>query len=144
MLQGILHGSVVDEDGLVHQVATCTLSASSTRTTTSRTSRGIDERIIDDTTEAFKVFVLDAITIKLPVERLRADQGTEITDEESQSYCHNTGLKLKFARTATPQQVELWERDGRKNLANMTRRTLGDSRLRKRLWENLCRALHTW
>ena len=67
------------------------------------------------------------------IQRLRGDQGTELTNADVRQYCLDTGIKLEFASQNTPQQIGANERAGR-TIVNIVRCLLADSGLPKFLW----------
>ena len=70
------------------------------------------------------------------LERLRADKEGENTGAAFRKYCLDVGIKLKFASTNTPQQIDANERIDR-TLAGMVRCLLSDSGLPPFLWREL-------
>ena len=70
------------------------------------------------------------------IQRLRGDQGTELTNADVRQYCLDTGIKLEFASQNTPQQIGANERAGR-TIVNIVRCLLADSGLPKFLWGEL-------
>ena len=70
------------------------------------------------------------------IQRLRGDQGTELTNADVRQYCLDTGIKLEFASQNTPQQIGANERAGR-TIMNIVRCLVADSGLPKFLWGEL-------
>ncbi|CAM9767451.1 unnamed protein product, partial [Sphacelaria rigidula] len=52
------------------------------------------------------------------IEIIRCDKGGENTGEEFRTYCKDSGIKIEYAATNTPQQIGVPERDGQ-NLAGI-------------------------
>ena len=67
------------------------------------------------------------------IQRLRGDQGTELTNADVRQYCLDTGIKLEFTSQITPQQNGSNERAGR-TIMNIERCLLADSGLPKFRW----------
>ena len=74
-----------------------------------------------DALHSFQAFVKSVVIPSgFRVERLRADKGGEYIGQTFKDYCLQTGIKLEYASTNTPQQVGMSERIGR-TLAAMGR-----------------------
>ena len=67
------------------------------------------------------------------IQRLRGDQGTELTSADVRQYCLDTVIKLEFAFQNTPQQIEANERAGR-TIVNIVRCLPTDSGLSTFVW----------
>ena len=70
------------------------------------------------------------------IQRLRGDQGTELTNADVRQYRFDTGIKLEFASQNTLQQIGANERAGR-TIVNIVRCLPADSGLPNFLWGEL-------
>ncbi|CAM9978444.1 unnamed protein product, partial [Sphacelaria rigidula] len=90
-----------------------------------------------DALKIFQTFIqTEVIPREARVKRLRADKGGECTGNEFHTYCSNSGVRIEFAATNTPQQIGVSDRDGG-TLAAMSRCLLADSGLPSFLWGEL-------
>ena len=70
------------------------------------------------------------------IQRLRGDQGTELTNADVRQYCLDTGIKPNFASQNTPQQIGANKRAGR-TIVIIVRCLLADSGLPTFRWGEL-------
>ena len=90
-----------------------------------------------DTLDTFKLFVHSVVMpLGRRVHRLRTDKGGEYIGKYFRDYCVNSGVKLEFAATATPQQIGISERVGGV-LVGMVRCWLASTGLPAFLWGEL-------
>ena len=90
-----------------------------------------------ETTEALHAYNMQvAAAGGYRIEIIRCDKGGENTGEEFRTYCKDSGIKIEYAATNTPQQIGVSERDGQ-TLAAITRCMLRDGDFPPFMWGEL-------
>ena len=70
---------------------------------------------------------------KIPVRRIRSNNGTEFKNSNMENFCDENGIKQEFSVAYTPQMNEVAERKNR-TLIKAARTMLADSKLPIMFW----------